>query len=48
MPPELDTQEKIRKKIEELEKVSGKVLNSAAMNIIEQYASAMSEVRMRS
>ena len=38
MPPELDTQEKIRKKIEELEKASGKVLNSAAMNIIEQYA----------
>ena len=38
LPPELDTQEKIRKKIEELEKASGKVLNSAAMNIIEQYA----------
>jgi len=26
LPPELDTQEKIRKKIEELEKASGKVL----------------------
>ena len=38
LPPELDTQEKIRKKIEEIEKASGKVLNSAAMNIIEQYA----------
>ena len=38
LPPELDTQEKIRNKIEGIEKASGKVLNSAAMNIIEQYA----------
>jgi len=44
----LQIQEKIRKKIEELEKASGKVLNSVAVNIIEQYAPAMSEVRLRS
>ena len=38
LPPELDTQEKIRKKIEEIEQTSGKVLKSVAVNIIEQYA----------
>ena len=38
LPPELDTQEKIRKKIEEIEQTSGKVLNNVAVNIIEQYA----------
>ena len=38
LPPELDTQEKLRKKIEEIEQASGNGLKSAAKNIIEQYA----------
>jgi len=38
LPPELDTQEKLRKKIEEIEEASGKGLKSAAKKIIERYA----------
>jgi transposase len=38
LPPELNTQEKIRKKIEEIENSRGKKLKSAAKNIIEQHA----------
>ena len=38
LPPELNTQEKIRKKIEEIEHFRGKKLKSAAKNIIEQHA----------
>ncbi len=38
LPPELNTQEKILKKIEEIEHSRGKKLKSAARNIIEQHA----------
>ncbi|MDI6886549.1 MAG: IS1182 family transposase [archaeon] len=38
LPSELDTQEKLRKKIEEIEQASGIGLKSAAKKIIEQYA----------
>ncbi len=37
LPPELDTPEKIRRKIEELEKASGKRLKRAAKQLIEQH-----------
>jgi transposase len=37
LPPELDTREKIRRKIEELEKASGKRLKRAAKQMIEQH-----------
>jgi len=38
LPPELDTQEKLRKKIEEIKQASGRGLKSAAKKIIERYA----------
>jgi len=38
LPPELDTQEKLRKKIKELEEARGGKLKRAAKKIIEQYA----------
>ena len=38
LPPELNTQEKLRKKIKELEEASGRRLKSAAKRIIEQHA----------
>jgi transposase len=40
LPPELDTREKIRKKIEEIERSEGKKLKSAAKKIIEQHATS--------
>lgn len=38
LPPELDTREKIRKKIEEIEHSEGKKLKSASKKLIEQHA----------
>ena len=38
LPPELNTQEKLRKKIRELKQASGKRLKNAAKKIIEQHA----------
>ncbi|RZN43914.1 MAG: transposase, partial [Methanophagales archaeon ANME-1-THS] len=38
LPPEFDTPEKLRKKIEEIEEASGRGLKSAAKKIIERYA----------
>lgn len=38
LPPELNTQEKIREKIKEIEKVSGRKLKSAAKKVIEHHA----------
>lgn len=38
LPPELDTQEKIREKLKEIEEASGRRLKSAAKKIIEQHA----------
>lgn len=38
LPPELNTQDKIREKIEEIEHARGKKLKRAAKNIIEQHA----------
>lgn len=38
LPPELNTREKIRKKIKDIEKASDKRLKRSAKNVIEQYA----------
>ncbi|MGC9445422.1 MAG: transposase, partial [Candidatus Methanospirareceae archaeon] len=38
LPPELDSPEKIRKKLKELEEASGKSVKRAAKHLIEQYA----------
>jgi transposase len=38
LPPELNTQEKLREKIKEIEEASGKKMKNAAKNIIEQHA----------
>ena len=38
LPPELNTQAKIREKIKEVEEASGKKMKNAAKTIIEQHA----------